>query len=173
MPLRRWEEAYNELQRRAEHIGYDPPTQIGSGTSQVFEFRARRRPVLVLAFRDLARKDDYKVKNRLWAEGLDLVLDRFNDLSRQGKPLPRAAAIVVDNKADNFVVVMMDELLNLYQRKGALGIHDGHRRLTFVIEKEDGQYALQMPFGEVATPLTSVNSVDSLVLLLKAAKDPS
>lgn len=172
MTQRRWEQAYDELQRRAEKIGYDPPTQLGSGTSQVFEFRSRRKPVLLLAFRDLARKKDYKVHNRLWAEGLDLVLDRYNELTRQGKPLPRAAAIVVDNKSDVFIVVMMDELLALYRRKGALGTADGHRRLTFVVQKEEDRYALQMPFGEPPVPLTAVNSVDTLVLLLKTAKEP-
>lgn len=172
MALRRWEQAYNELQRKAEKIGYEPPTQLGSGTSQVFEFRSRRKPVLLLAFRDLARKEDYKVHNRLWAEGLDLVLERFDELSRLGQPTPRAAAIVVDNKADTFIVVMMDELLELYRRKGALGQKDGHRRLTFVVQKDGGMYSLQMPFGQPSVPLTSVNSVDPLVLLLKAAREP-
>ena len=100
-------------------------------------------------------------------------MSNLNELAKQSKPTPRAAAIVVDNQADVFVVVMMDELLELYRRKGALGTKDGHRRLTFVVEKEGNEYFLQMPFGGQSVPLTSVNSVDSLVLLLKAAKAPA
>src|SRR5438876_1868704 len=72
--MQRWEQVYNELQRKAEKLGYRPPTQIGGVGSQVFEFRVGKEATLLLAFRDLARKEDYKVKNRLWAEGLELVL---------------------------------------------------------------------------------------------------
>lgn len=170
MTLQRWELVYNELQARAQELGYKPPKQLGSGQSQVFEFKIGGDPVLLLAFRDLARKKDYKVSNRLWAEGLDIVLQRFEELAAQGKPKPRAAAIVIDNKANTFVVVMMDELLELYHQKDALGSDDGHRRLTFVIQREGKQYSLQMPAGRPPIPLTSVNSVESLILLLKSKK---
>jgi hypothetical protein len=172
MSMQRWEQVYNDLQRRAERLGYNAPTQIGNSRSQVFEFRIRSQPVLLLAFRDLARKEDYRVHNRLWAEGLDLILQRFDELARQGKPLPQAAAIVIDNLGDSFVVVMMNELLDLYREKGALGLPDGHRRLTFVVQREPDGYYLQMPYGEAAVPLSSVNSIDGLVLLLKAARGP-
>jgi len=172
MPMQRWEQVYNELQRKAEKLGFRPPTQIGGTGSQVFEFRIGKEPALLLAFRDLARKEDYKVKNRLWAEGLDLVLDRFDQLSRLGKQLPQAAAIVIDNIGDAFVVVMIDELVQLYREKGALNNQDGHRHLTFNIQIESDGYYLQMPFGRPPVLLSSVNSVESLVLLLKAAKRP-
>jgi hypothetical protein len=172
MAMRRWEEVYSELQTRAEKLGYNPPKQLGSGTSQVFEFKVNGEPVLLLAFRDLARKEDYKVEDRLWAEGLDLVLERYDQLAGQGKSAPRAAAIVIDNIGDAYIVVMMDELLDLYRQKGALRTKDGHRRLTFVVQRDGTHYSLQMPFGRPPVPLTSVNSVDSLVLLLKTAKAP-
>lgn len=172
MPMQRWEKVYNQLQGRAERLGYNPPTQIGGAQSQVFEFKVRGTPVLLLAFRDLARKEDYKVHNRLWAEGLDLVLERYEALEKQGKLLPQAAAIVIDNLGDAFVVVMMNELLDLYRQKGALGAKDGHRRFTFVVQREPEGYFLQMPYGRPPVPLTSVNSIDSLVLLLQTAKSP-
>lgn len=173
MVMQRWEQVYNQLQKRAERLGYYPPKQRGSGNSQVFEFRHGSNPVLLLAFRDLARKEDYKVPNRLWAEGLDLVLERHSELAAAGKPLPQAAAIVIDNLGDAFVVVMINELLDLYREKGALATPDGSRRFTFVVQRESDGYYLQMPFGQTPVRLTSVNSVDSLVLLLKAAKSPN
>jgi hypothetical protein len=172
MAMQRWEHVYNQLQKRAERLGYNPPRQLGGVQSQVFEFKIRSGPVLLLAFRDLARKEDYKVHNRLWAEGLELVLERYQELERQGEPLPQAAAIVIDNLGDAFVVVMMNELLELYREKGALKAPDGHRRFTFVVQREADGYYLQMPFGRPPVPLTSVNSIESLVLLLKTARGP-
>jgi hypothetical protein len=171
MVMQRWEQVYNELERKASRLGYKPPLQLGSGNSQVFEFRRRGEPALLLAFRDLARKEDYKVHNRLWAEGLELVLRRYTELAAAGKPLPQAAAIVIDNLGDSFIVVMMNELLELYRRKGAFS-PDHLRRFTFVIQREPEGYYLQMPYGETPVKLTAVNSVDSLVLLLKAAATP-
>lgn len=171
--MQRWERVYVELQRKAEKLGYQPPSQIGSSNSQVFEFRIKGKPVLLLAFRDLARSDDYKLPNRLWAEGLELVLERFEELTRHGQTLPQAAAIVTDNIGDAFVVVMMNELVSLYHEKGAFRERDGHRRFTFTVEREPDGYFLQMPYGQPHVRLSSVNSVDSLLLLLKAAKQPS
>jgi hypothetical protein len=173
MAMQRWEQVYADLQRRAELLGYAPPRQIGGDQSQVFEFKIRGRPVLLLAFRDLGRKEDYAAPNQLWAEGLDLVLERFAELRRQGKQLPQAAAIVIDNIGDAFVVVMMDELLRLYEEKNALNRNDGHRRLTFVVQRDANGYYLKMPYGGRPMKLTSVNTVDSLLLLLKAAKTPA
>lgn len=172
MAMQRWEQVYTDLQRRAERLGYAPPRQIGGDQSQVFEFKIRGNSVLLLAFRDLGRKEDYALPNELWAEGLDLVLARFEELGQQGKELPQAAAIVIDNIGDAYVVVMMDELLRLYREKNALNRNDGHRRLTFVVQRESDGYYLRMPYGRPPTKLTSVNTVDSLVLLLKAAKTP-
>jgi hypothetical protein len=170
MAMQRWEQVYVELQRRAERFGYAPPRQIGGDQSQVFEFKVRGNPVLLLAFRDLGRKEDYAAPDQLWPEGLDLVLARFDELHQQGKQLPQAAAIVIDNIGNAYVVVMMDELLRLYSEKDALNRNDGHRRLTFVVQWESDGYDLKMPYGRPPMKLTSVNSVDSLVLLLKAAK---
>jgi hypothetical protein len=172
MTMKRWEEVYSELQRKAERLGYAPPLQIGSANSQTFEFKLRGNPVLLLAFRDLAHKPDYAVDDRLWAEGLDLVLSRYQDLAKQGQRLPQAAAIVIDNIGNSFIVVMMTELLDLYRQKGVPDTPDGSRRFTFVVRREGGSYYLQMPYGRPSVRLTAVNSVEDLVLLLKAAKAP-
>ena len=173
MTMKRWELVYNELQKKAERLGYDPPRQIGSGQSQVFEYRVNREPVLLLAFRDLARKPDYAVPNRLWAEGLDLVLERYQELQRLGKPMPQAAAVVIDNIGDAYAVVMMNELFDLYQRMGAPAAPDGSRRFTFVVIRDEPGYSLQMPFAETPVKLNAVNTIDDLALLLKAAKQPT
>src|SRR5437764_8854722 len=114
MVMARWEQVYSELQRKAERLGYSPPVQLGSANSQIFEFRIDEKPVLLIAFRDLVRKPDYSMPDRLWAEGLDLVLDRYSELSRAGLKLPPAIAVVIDNIGDSYAVVTMDELLQLY-----------------------------------------------------------
>jgi|SRR6267143_1858360 len=82
--VERWQKVYRELQQRSEGLGYNPPKIIGSGNSQVFEYRVGQRPVLLLAFRDLGRKEDYANPNRLWAEGLELVLKRYGEHERDG-----------------------------------------------------------------------------------------
>jgi len=87
-------------------------------------------------------------------------------------PAKQAAAIVLDNMAGSFIVVMIDELIQLYREKGALNKHDSHRRLTFTIQREPDGYFLQMPYGRPPVRLSSVDSVEELVLLLKAAKSP-
>ena len=172
MPQKRWEQVYNELQRESERLGYNPPRQIGGPQSQVFEYSSKAGPVLLLAFRDLAQKPDYAAPNTLWAEGLDLVLERFQELARLGKRTPQAAAIVIDNKVGKYVVVMINELIDLYRQKGAPASPDGSRRFTFVVIREEDGYSLQMPFGRQPLALTSVDSVSSLTLLLKASKAP-
>lgn len=166
-----WLTVYRELQFKSERIGYDPPEQIGSPNSQVFEYSWRGSPVLIIAFRDLAQKPDYALPNRLWAEGLDLVLKRYNDLAHEGRePLPRAAAIVIDNLRGVYIVVMITELLELYRSRRALNATDGGRHFTFVVRCEDSEYFLVMPDDSREMPLTSVNKIDSLLLLLKGAQ---
>ncbi len=172
--VERWREVYIELQRRSEKLGYNPPKIIGSSNSQVFEYRIGRRPVLLLAFRDLGRKEDYARPNRLWAEGLELVLQHYDELEREGvSPMPQAAAIVIDNIGDSYVVVMLDELITLYRAKGALTSHDGSRHFTFVVIRDGKKYFLQRPDDQPPIPLTYVNSIESLFLLLKSLKQPS
>ncbi len=172
--VERWQKVYIELQRRSEKIGYKPPKIIGSGKSQVFEYRIGQRPVLLLAFRDLGRKVDYARPNRLWAEGLELILQRYSELERDGiSPLPQAAAIVIDNIGDSYVVVMLDELITLYRAKGALTSRDGSRHFTFVVIRDGKTYFLQRPDDQPPIPLTYVNSIESLFLLLKSLKQPT
>ncbi len=171
--VERWQKVYRELQQRSERLGYNPPKIIGSGNSQVFEYRVGQRPVLLLAFRDLGRKEDYANPNRLWAEGLELVLKRYGEHERDGvSPLPQAAAIVIDNIGDAYVVVMLDELIALYRSKGALNSRDGSRHFTFVVVRDGKKYFLQRPGDLPQIPLTYVNSVESLLLVLKSAKLP-
>jgi hypothetical protein len=170
MVMARWEQVYGELQRKAERLGYSPPVQIGSGNSQVFEFRIGRKPVLLVAFRDLGRKPDYSMPNRLWAEGLDLVLDRYTELTKAGEKRPPAIAVVIDNIGDSYAVVTMDELLSLYLERGKKQHTPGSRQFTFQVERRDNKYFLVMPEGLPAQPLLNVNSVDSIVLLLKTLR---
>jgi hypothetical protein len=171
MTVQRWETVYNELQRQAEKLGYAPPSQVGAENSQVFEFRVNRKSVLLVAFRDLGRKKDYSAPDRLWAEGLDLVLQRYDELSRQGvDPLPQAIAIVIDNIGESYVVITMDELIKLYKRRMVMPGYEGSRIFTFVVQRTAEGYFLQMPADEPPLPLTHVNSIDSIVLLLKSMK---
>jgi hypothetical protein len=87
--VERWQKVYIELQQRSEKLGCRPPKKIGSGKSQIFEYRIGQRPVLLLAFRDLGRKEDCARLNRLWAEGLELVRQRYNELECDGiAPMP-------------------------------------------------------------------------------------
>lgn len=168
--MKRWEQVYNELQRKSERMGYDPPEQIGSSNSQIYKYSWRGTPILIIAFRDLAQRPDYALPNRLWAEGLDLVLRHYDRLAREGGTLPQAAAIVIDNLRDAYIVVMITELLELYRSRRALDASDGRRHFTFVVRREDSDYFLVMPGGSPEMPLTSVNRIDSLLLLLKSAK---
>jgi hypothetical protein len=169
--VQRWQKVYRELQQRSEKIGYHPPKIIGSGNSQVFEYRIGQRPVLLLAFRDLGQKEGHANPNRLWAEGLELVLKRYVEHERNGvAPLPQAAAIVIDNIGDAYVVVMLDELIPLYRSKGAFASRDSSRHFTFVVVREGNKYFLQRPGDLPQIELTNVNSIESLLLLLKSLK---
>jgi hypothetical protein len=171
MAMQKWEKVYNLLQQKSEKLGFDPPEQIGSANSQVFEYSWRGVPVLIIGFRDLGRKPGYSAPNHLWAEGLDLVLNRYKELARSGRtPLPQAAAIVIDNIGDAYIVVMITELLELYRTKGLPTAPDGSRRFTFVVRREPTGYFLKMPYGLSDVPLTSVNKIESLLLLLKGSK---
>lgn len=170
MAMTRWEQVYSELQRKAERFGYSPPTQLGSANSQVFEFRIDKRPVLLVAFRDLGRKPDYSMPNRLWAEGLELVLDRYSELSKAGVKVPPAIAVVIDNIGDSYAVVTMDELLRLYLERLKRPHTPGGRQFTFQVERQANKYFLVMPEGQPPQPLVNVNSVDSILLLLKTLR---
>jgi hypothetical protein len=171
MTMQRWEKIYNLLQQKSERLGFDPPEQIGSANSQVFEYSWKGVPVLIIRFRDLGRKPNYSAPNHLWAEGLDLVLSRYKELARLGRaPLPQAAAIVIDNIGDAYIVVMITELLELYRTKGLPTSPDGSRRFTFVVRREPTAYYLKMPYGLNDMLLTAVNNIDSLLLLLKSSK---
>ncbi|SRR6266571_492318 len=110
--MARWEAVYSDLQRKAEQLGYSPPVQLGSSNSQTFEFRTRGRPVLLIAFRDLGRKPDYSMPNRLW-RGSTWFWIATRNCQRRVRRRP-AIAVVIDNIGDSYAVVTMDELLQLY-----------------------------------------------------------
>jgi hypothetical protein len=168
--MKRWERVYNELQYKSERMGYDAPERIGSANSQIYEYSWRGTPVLIIAFRDLAQRPDYALPNRLWAEGLDLVLKHYDRRESEGGTLPQAAAIVIDNLRDAYIVVMITELLELYRSRRALDASDGRRHFTFVVRREDSDYFLVMPDSSCEMPLTTVNKIDNLLLLLKSAR---
>jgi hypothetical protein len=170
--MKRWEELYVELQRKAERLGYDPPMMLGeSDNSQTYEYRIGRKPVLLIAFRDLGRKPDYARPDRLWAEGLDLVLNRYLAIARAapGAELPPAIAIVIDNIGESYVVVPMNELIELYRARMKQPQGRG-RHFTFVVEHRAGGYFLVMPDDRPNVPLTHVDSMKSVVDLLKELK---
>ena len=168
MTMKRWEQLYVELQRKAEKLGYDVPMTIGSDNSQTFEYRIKKKPVLLIAFRDLGLKPKYSSPNRLWSEGLDLVLKRYIELAKQTplEKLPPAIAIVVDNIGDSYVVVTMNELFELYRERIKSSISKS-RKFTFVVERRDMKYYLVMPEGLPEVPLLNVSRMDSIVVLLK------
>jgi hypothetical protein len=172
MTMKRWERLYVELERKASKLGYDPPHQIGSDASQTFEFRIRGKPVLLIAFRDLGLKPDYARPNRLWAEGLDLVLKRYLEIAKTtSEPqLPPAIAIVIDNIGDSYIVVKMNDLLKLYRERVKRPHAAGSRPFTFVVEHRDEGYFLVMPQDLPSVPLVNVNSMDSVVELLRDLK---
>ena len=134
------------------------------------EFRIGRSPVLLIAFRDLGRKPDYSTPDRLWAEGLDLVLDRYSELSKTNPKMPPAIAVVIDNIGNSYAVVTMDELVQLYFERRKKPHAPGSRQFTFQVERQDNKYFLVMPEGRPPQPLLNVNSVDSIVLLLKTLR---
>lgn len=174
MTMKRWEQLYVELQRKAEKLGYDAPSGIGSDNSQTVEYRIGKKPVLLIAYRDLGLKPSYSTPNRLWAEGLDLVLKRYMELAKQSPPekLPRAIAIVVDNIGNSYVVVTMNELFELYIERIKTS-NARSRKFTFVVERRGEKYFLVVPHGHPEVPLLNVSSMDSIVSLLKELRNIS
>lgn len=171
MTQARWEQLYDELQRKADRIGYKPPRDLGQRNSQSFEFKWKGRPVLLIAFRDLAQDPNYAVPDRLWAEGLDLIEHRYAELAAAapGGSLPAAIALVIDNLRNAYIVVTLNELLEL-RRERARNDPNAGDRLTFVVLYRPEGYLLRMPAGGDPVPLTEVNSIESIVLLLKTLK---
>lgn len=169
MTMKRWEQLYVELQRKAEKLGYDAPSGIGRDNSQTVEYRVGKKPVLLIAFRDLGLKPNYSTPNRLWAEGLDLVLKRYMEFAKQTplEKIPQAIAIVIDNIGDSYVVVTMNELFELYRERIKTS-NSKSRKFTFVVERRDTKYFLVMPEGHPEVPLLNVSSMDSIVSLLKS-----
>ena len=167
--MKRWEQLYVELQRKTEKFGYDPPHRIGGDLSQTFEYRRKRKPVLLIAFRDVGLKPDYVRPNRLWVEGLDLVMTRLVEIGRErpAEPLPPAIAIVIDNIGDSYVVVTLTELFDVYWERVEHPRMQGSRQFTFAVERRESGYYLVAPGNEPNVPLLNVGSMDPIVALLK------
>jgi hypothetical protein len=169
MPMKRWEQLYVELELKAEKIGYDPPIQIGSDNSQTFEYRFNDKPVLLIAFRDLGLKPGYTRPDRLWAEGLDLILERYLEIIKQTPgQFPPAIAIVIDNIGGSYVIVRMNDLFELYRAR--VKTSGGNRKFTFVVERRDNRYFLVMPHDLPKKPLIQINNMASIISLLKSLR---
>jgi len=169
MNMKRWEQLYVELERKAEKIGYDPPTQIGSDNSQTFEYRINNKPALLIAFRDLGLKPGYRRPDRLWAEGLDLIFERYLEIIKQTPgQFPPAIAIVIDNIGGSYVIVPMNDLIELYRAR--MKTSRGIRKFTFVVERRDNGYFLVMPHDLPAKPLIHIDNMASVVSLLKSLR---
>jgi hypothetical protein len=171
--MKRWEQLYVELQRKAERLGYLPPLQLGTANSQTYEFQIGNRPALLVAFRDVGLKRNYSRPDRPWVEGLDLVLDRYAKLAEENPrgPLPPAVAIVIDNIGGAYVVVRLNDLLDLYRHRIRSNLDPKSRKFTFVLIRRQDGYSLQMPHDKSEMPLTIVNSMESVVSLLKSLRD--
>jgi hypothetical protein len=161
------------MQQKAERLGYFPPLQLGTANSQTYEFQIGTRPVLLVAFRDVGLKRNYSRPDRPWVEGLDLVLDRYAKLADEnpGGPLPAAIAVVIDNIGGAYVVVRLNNLIDLYLHRIRSNPDPESRKFTFVLIRRPEGYFLQMPRDTSEVPLTTVNSLESVVSLLKSVRD--
>lgn len=171
--VKRGDQLYVELQQKAERLGYFPPLQLGATNSQSYEFQMGNRPVLLVAFRDVGLKRNYSRPDRLWVEGLDLVLDRYAKIAEEnpGGPLPPAIAVVIDNIGGAYVVVRLNDLLDLYLHRIRSNPNPESRKFTFVLIRRPDGYFLQMPRDKSEVPLTTVNSLQSVVSFLKSLRD--
>jgi hypothetical protein len=88
-----WKQIYNTLRRAAVPKGYTTLFPLGGKQTQTFEFRKGGKPTAIVAFRDVAKKGDYARPNRLWVEGLDLVLERYVELHGSRVRLPPSFAL--------------------------------------------------------------------------------
>src|SRR5438046_6924800 len=166
MTQARWEQIYVQLQQAAAPKGYAAPFQLGGAASQTFEFRHAGKPKAIVAFRDLAKDSDYARPDRLWAEGLDLVLARYAALHQSKVSVPPAFAVVIDNIRGNYVTVPMRDLLSLYLKRLPKPHARGSRWRTFVIDVRGGAYYLVMPDDLPALPLPSVNTLTPIITAL-------
>ncbi len=167
--MKRWEQLDVELQRKAEKLGYDAPRQIGGDASQTFEYQRNRQPVLLVAFRDVGLKPDYARPDRLWVEGLDLVMKRLVEIGnlRPQEALPPAIAIVIDNIGDSYVLVTLSDLFEIYRARMNEPHAKGSRQFTFAVERRSAGYFLVTPGDEPNAPLLNVGSMAPVVALLK------
>ena len=104
--------------------------------------------------------------DRPWVEGLDLVLDRYARLAEENPhgSLPPAVAIVIDNIGQAYVVVPLNDLLDLYLHRIRSNLNPKSRKFTFVLIRGQDGYSLQMPHDKSEVPLTTVNSLERLSL---------
>ena len=128
--------------------------------------------MLLVAFRDVGLKRNYSRPDRLWVEGLDLVLDRYAKLSQEntGEPLPMAIAVVSDSIGDAYIVVRLNDLLDLYVYRIRNNSDPDSRKFTFVVIRRSKEYFLQMPRGESEIPLRTVNSLQSIIRHLELSR---
>lgn len=161
-----WKQLHNTLRRAAVSKGYTTLFPLGGKQTQTFEFRKGAKPTAIVAFRDVAKKDGYARPDRLWIEGLDLVLERYVALHGSHVKLPPAFAIVIDNMRSGYVVVPIGELLQLYLRRLPKPHADDTRWRTFTVEVRGNAYFLVMLDDLPAHPLPDVNSLSSIIAVL-------
>lgn len=154
------------MRRAAVSKGYTTLFPLGGKQTQTFEFRKGGKPTAIVAFRDVAKKDDYARPDRLWIEGLDLVLERYVALHASRVTLPPAFAIVIDNIRSGYVVVPIGELLQLYLKRLPKPHSDDSRWRTFTVEVRGDAYFLVMPDDLPAHRLPNVNSLSPILAVL-------
>jgi hypothetical protein len=172
--MKRWKQIYLELKQKADELGYSAPVPLGSGNSQSYEFQIDNQPALLVAFRDVGLKPNYSKPDRLWVEGLDLVLDRYTYTTlakdKRARTLP-SFAIVSDNIRNAYVVVSLNNLFELYLHRIHSNPDPNSRKFTFVVIHRQQGYLLQMPREKSEVALTTVNSLATVVSQLKSLWD--
>ncbi len=161
-----WETLRDALRRAAVAKGYTTLPQLGDAHSQTYEFQKAAKPKAIVAFRDVGRKADYARPERLWVEGLDLVLQRYSSLNVSAPRLPPAFAVVSDNLRGHFVVIPIKDVLLRYLSRLRKPHADGSRVLTLTIEVRTDGYFLVMPDDEPNRPLPDVDTFAPILRVL-------
>lgn len=165
-PARTLDQIHKSLRHAAVAKGYTTFPRLGGPQSQTFEFQKGGVARAIVAYRDVGKKTHYATPTRLWIEGLDLVLRRYSQLQGSVKVLPPAFAIVVDNIRNAYLVVPIQELLQLYLKRVRKPHPEDSRQFTFTIEARSAGYFLVMPDGLPARPIPDVNSLAPVLAVL-------
>ena len=161
-----WETIRDTLRRVAVAKGYTTLPHLGDAHSQTYEFRKAGKPKAIVAFRDVGKKATYARPNRLWVEGLELVLDRYMNLNLSEPRLPPAFAVVSDNLRGHFVVAAIKDVLLRYHSRLQKPHAEGSRVFTLTIEVRASSSFLVMPEDEPNRPLPDVDTFAPILRVL-------